>query len=73
MTTRQATILAAVLFGLAHFAGQATDLGLTVQDLDWAEQTIEVRFGGDIEAVRAELDAAASKAEALCAAAERSS
>lgn len=73
MTTKQAAIMGTVLFGLAHFDGEKSDLGLTDEELDWAAHTIEVRFGGDLDAVYDELAAAADLAEVLCTSAERAS
>jgi len=61
-------ILAAVL--LAFSQGTTDGAGLTVAEWEWAEQEIEGRYNGDLDAVAAALAAEAKACELACSTAE---
>jgi hypothetical protein len=66
---RRTEILAAVL--LAFSTGAVDGAGLTSTEWDWAEQTIETRFGGDFDAVAAYLNAEMTACALACRVAEK--
>ena len=62
-------ILAAVL--LAYSTGVVDGAGLTPTEWEWAETTIETRFGGDFDAVAAHLKAEMTACALACRVAEK--